>query len=126
MDREEINLYLPPGAQTGEKLKVSGKGTEGLCGQNHGDLYLIIHPPPLPSGFSRKGADLYLDLSVPSEILKRGGPVSFSTPRGPLSVKVPPNSSVGRKLSVRDHGLPYWNEEERKGNLFIVLRSSSK
>ena len=125
LDREEISLYIPPGAQAGEKLKVTGKGTAGLCGHPHGNLYLVIHPPPLPSGFSRKGADLYLDLSVPSEILKRGGSVSFSTPRGPLSVKVPAHSSPGRKLSVRNHGLPYWNQEEQKGNLVIILRSSS-
>lgn len=119
--REELSVYVPPGANKGHKLKVNGKGSEGLNGAEPGDLFLILTPEELPKGFRRNGADLELHQAVSESLLIRGGVLPIQSLRGTLNVKIPPNFQPGKKLLIPSQGLPLWGEPEQIGKLTLKL-----
>ena len=126
LQREELSIYVPPGADKGHKLKVSGKGSAGLNGAADGDLTLILTPEALPKGFRRNGADVELRQAVSPSLLSRGGILKVQTLRGTVNVKVPENFQSGKKLLIPDQGFPTWNNPEQSGKLTLCLIARSQ
>ena len=58
---ERISVKIPPGVDTGSKIRVAGKGEAGRNGAPAGDLYILtkVRPHPL---YERKGDNLYIDV----------------------------------------------------------------
>ena len=123
--REELSVYVPPGGDKGDKLKVNEKGSEGLNGAPSGHLYLLITPAPLPQGFRRNGADVELTQLVSADLLNRGGVLTLKTLRGELNIRVPQNFRSGKKLMVPDQGFPLWSDPTQLGKLTICLKAIS-
>ncbi len=121
--REELSVYVPPGGDKGDKLKVSQKGSEGLNGAADGDLYLLLTPADLPTGFKRSGSDVELNQQVSADLLTRGGVLSIQTLRGPLNIKVPKNFQSGKKLMIPEQGFPLWSDPTQIGKLTVCLRA---
>ncbi|MBU0551272.1 DnaJ domain-containing protein [Myxococcota bacterium] len=117
--REEIRVYIPPGAREGVKLRLNGKGTAGLDGHPDGDLYLLLEPQPI-EGFERQDADLYGALEIPPHVALQGGEISAAGPRGALRVRVPKGSQVGDLLKIKGEGLPTWGGGA-VGDLFFEI-----
>jgi DnaJ-class molecular chaperone len=118
--KEEIEVVVPPSLEMNEKIKVIGKGSEGLNGQTSGDLYLISQIEGLEA-YIRKGLDLELQVGVSKEILKNGGDVGISLLRGHYKIKIPPNSFTGRKLKIPQQGLSS-QDSSRIGDMMITLK----
>lgn len=123
MHREELSVYIPPGADKGNKLKVNDKGSAGLNGATDGDLYLILTPEELPQGFRRNGSDVELTQAVSAALLSRGGVLPIKTLRGSLNIKVPSNFQSGKKLLIPEQGFPIWSDPEKIGKLTVCLRA---
>jgi DnaJ-class molecular chaperone len=119
-NREELEVQIPPSMEQGEKIKIQGKGGEGINGKPNGDLYLIAQIEGLEK-YERKGLDLELQVGIPKKILLAGGDVMIKLLRGEFKLKIPPNSFDKRKLRIQNQGL--FNQEQNKtGDLMIVLR----
>ena len=121
--REELSVYVPPGGNKGDKLKVNDKGGEGLNGSPSGHLYLLLTPTPLPQGFRRNGADVELTQLVSADLLARGGVLTIKTLRGSLNIRVPTNFQSGKKLMVPAQGFPLWSDPDQVGKLTICLKA---
>ncbi|NPB05041.1 MAG: molecular chaperone DnaJ [Aquificae bacterium] len=117
--QEEVKVRIPPGVDTGTKLKVEGKGHEGRFGGPPGDLYIITEVKPHPI-FERRGDNLYVDvnLTFPEAVL--GTEVEVPTPEGEtVKVKVPPGVRENDTLRVEGRGMP---RLRGKGRGDLVLR----
>jgi molecular chaperone DnaJ len=101
--RREVDVRIPPGVRTGQKVRVSGEGGGGSGGR--GDLYLVVSVAPHPQ-FERKGDDIVhaLPLTAPEAAL--GANIEVPTLRGKVSMKVPPSTSSGRTFRLRGYGMP--------------------
>jgi curved DNA-binding protein len=110
---------IPKGATDGQRLRLAGQGGKGLNGGPNGDLYLNIalHPHPL---FRVNGHDLYLDLPLTPWEAALGATVTVPTLGGPVSLKVPPGTSAGRKLRMMKRGLP--KPSSGAGDLFAIVQ----
>ena len=77
-------------------------------------------PPPVPAlprrrldqghahpRFERKGDDLHTDLALPVTVAALGGEVSVPTLKGPVSMKIPPETSSGRTFRLPGRGMPH-------------------
>ena len=60
---QHVTVKVPAGAVDGGKLRYRGKGDEGLDGGEPGDLVIVTKVAPHPL-FTRKGADVLMDLPV--------------------------------------------------------------
>ena len=101
--RREVDVRIPAGVRTGQKVRVSGEGGGGSAGR--GDLYLVVSVAPHPQ-FERKGDDLTLSLPITAPEAALGATIEVPTLRGKVSMKVPPSTSSGRTFRLRGYGMP--------------------
>ena len=103
---EEVKVRIPPGVDTGTKLKVEGKGHEGRFGGPPGDLYIITKIKPHPV-FERKGDNLYVDVNITYPEAVLGGEVEVPTLDGePIKVKIPEGTKEGDTARIEGKGMP--------------------
>jgi DnaJ-class molecular chaperone len=99
-----LNVKIPPGVDTGARVRVAGKGEPGQFGGPPGDLYLVVTVLPHPF-LQRQGQDLYLDVPITVREAISGASVTVPTPTGKVRLKVPPGSQSGRLLRLRGGGI---------------------
>ena len=119
-----LKVKIPPGVETGSRVRLPGQGGPGERGGEAGDLYLRIAVRPHPS-VRVEGRDLLVDLPItPAEALA-GAEVTAPTFEGAVKLKIPPGSQSGRKLRLRGRGLPALkggNTGAPRGDLYAVLQ----
>ena len=103
-ERVRLTVKIPPGVDTGSRVRVAGKGEPGQFGGSAGDLYLVITVLPHPH-LERQGQDLYLNLPITVGEAVLGATVTVPTPGGKVKVKVPSGSQSGRVLRLRGAGI---------------------
>lgn len=103
--QRHLEVKIPAGVETGQRIRVGGEGAAGLGGGRRGDLYLTITVAPHPR-FERRGADLHVDLPVPAADAALGTEVAVPTLRGQVSMKIPPETSSGRSFRLPGYGMP--------------------
>jgi DnaJ-class molecular chaperone len=101
--RRQLDVRIPPGVKTGQRVRVSGEGG-GQAGAR-GDLYLTVTVAPHPL-YERKGDDLQLELPVTAPEAALGASIEVPTLRGRVSMKIPPGTSSGRTFRLPGYGMP--------------------
>jgi curved DNA-binding protein len=112
-----LNVRIPRGVRQGQHIRLSKQGGPGIGKGEAGDLYLEVGFNP-HKRYHVEGRDVYLDLPVAPWEAALGATVKVPTPSGNIDLKIPPNSSGGRKLRLKGRGLP----SKQPGDLFVVLR----
>lgn len=118
VQEKTYDVKIPPGILPGQRIRLSGQGSEGLGGGPPGDLYLKIEIEPHPV-YRLSGRDITVDLPVTPWEAVLGAEVQIKTPSGPVTLKVPPGTQSGRKLRLRGRGMP--NPRGEPGDLFAVV-----
>lgn len=119
-DYEDIKVYIPSGVDTGQIMKIAGKGEAGRRGVRSGDLYIkiLIRPHPV---FKRKGDDLYLILPVSFSEAALGNEVEVPTLAGKkILLKIPSGIESGKVFRISGKGIPHFSGFGR-GNLYVEL-----
>ena len=115
---QRISVKVPAGVTEGFKLRVAGQGEPGLNGGSAGDLYLTISILEHPY-FKIDGKDIQLTLPITPAEAVLGAKVDVPTPKGQVTVNIPPNSATGKVLRLKDLGLP---AKDGRGNMLITLQ----
>jgi curved DNA-binding protein len=109
---EEINIKIPPGINSGKKLRLSGKGLPGSNGGPPGDLYLNINILPHPI-FARDGNDIYFEKSISFSQAVLGTSIDVPTIDGSSKrIKIPAGAQNNTKIRMKGFGVPAY-----KGNI---------
>ncbi len=99
---ERLRVKVPAGVDTGQKLKVQGKGTSGPKGS--GDLYVVVNVAE-HAFYRRRGADVFCDLPVTFAQAVLGAEVDVPTLFGVATIKLPPSTQPGAVLTLKGRGL---------------------
>ncbi|MEK6239005.1 MAG: J domain-containing protein [Planctomycetales bacterium] len=118
--RVTLGVTIPAGIEDGKELRIGRQGEPGVGGGPPGDLLLTIRIAAHPS-FTRNGSDLYVTVPVTLAEAALGGKIDVPTPRGMVTLTVPPGSSGGTKLRVKGHGVPE-AKNRPAGHLYAVLQ----
>jgi len=100
-----LDVKIPAGVDTGSRIRVAGEGARALGQGPRGDLYLRVTVRP-DARFERKGDDLHGDVAVPAADAALGGEVQVATLKGPVSMKIPPETSSGKTFRLPGYGMP--------------------
>ena len=101
-----LSVNVPPGVETGTRIRLSGEGEAGLRGGPSGDLYIFIEVADHPL-FQRDGSDLFCRVPVSMVTAALGGEIEVPTIEGGRSrVKVPEGSQSGRQMRLKSKGMP--------------------
>jgi curved DNA-binding protein len=111
-----LNVTIPKGIRAGQHIRLSGQGSPGAGEGNAGDLYIEIEFRPHPL-YRIDGRDLYLDLPVTPWEAALGATVKVPTPGGTIELKIPEGSVSGRKLRLKERGIP----GDPPGDCYVML-----
>jgi molecular chaperone DnaJ len=115
-----IELRIPPGVDTGTRLRVQGEGEPGPNGGPTGDLYVVLDVKEHPY-FERRGADLYCTIPISIAQATLGAELQVPGLGGEEKLKIPEGTQSGAVFRVRGKGLadPHGGG---KGDLYYHLR----
>jgi curved DNA-binding protein len=114
-----LRVKIPKGVRTGQKIRLPGQGGAGRGEGSRGHLFLNVEVLP-DSRFRLEGDDLYATLPVAPWEAALGGQARVSTLAGDVTVKIPPGSSSGRKIRLKEKGFP--STKGPAGDLFAEIR----
>ncbi|OPL13986.1 MAG: molecular chaperone DnaJ [delta proteobacterium MLS_D] len=102
---KNVQLKIPPGVETGVRLRLRGEGEDGRNGGPRGDLYVFIHVEP-HEFFHRKGNDVVCHVPVPMITAVLGGEMEVPTLEGVEEVKIPRGTQHGNLIRLKGKGVP--------------------
>jgi len=111
-----VTVRIPPGADEGSRVRISGQGGPSSNLGPRGDLVLTVHVEPHPH-FRREGDDLHLDLPITIGEAYHGAKVRVPTVDGAVSMKVPPRAQSGQTVRLRGKGVARKGRPE--GDLYV-------
>lgn len=115
-----IEVKVPAGVDTGNQLRVPGKGEAGLNGGPNGDLYLEFDVKDHEI-FERDGLDVYLTLPLTISEAVLGCKKEIPTLYGNVKLTIPAGTSDGDKQRLKDKGIEDPNSY-RKGHMYVVIK----
>ncbi|HEY6466670.1 MAG TPA: molecular chaperone DnaJ [Candidatus Acidoferrales bacterium] len=118
---ETLDVRIPPGAQTGSRVRVAGRGNAGVQGGPPGDLYIIMNVQPHPF-FDRRGDDLYTVVPITVTEASLGAKVEVPTIDGRSQVRIPPGTNSGTRLRLREKGAPSARHQGKRGDQIVEVQ----
>jgi len=103
--RQKIQVHIPPGVDTGSRVRIAGKGGAGILGGPPGDLYIQIQVDSHPF-FSRAGDQILCGVPISFSEAALGARLEVPTVDGPATIRIPPGTQSGQKLRLRGKGAP--------------------
>lgn len=102
----KISIKVPPGADTGMRLRVSGEGEAGSQGAPSGDLYVVIHVQP-HNLFERIGDDIVCEIPINFTQAALGAEVMVQTLYGKVKMHVPEGTQTHSVFRLKGKGMPH-------------------
>lgn len=118
--QENLRVKVPPGAGSGFRLRIPGKGNAGYRGGPPGDLYISISVRPHPV-FLREGDNLVAEIPVTFTEAALGARISVPTMTGSIVVKLPEGTQPGSRIRVHGKGFPRPGANSR-GDLVLIIK----
>jgi molecular chaperone DnaJ len=103
-ETKTLSVKVPPGVDTGDRIRLGGEGEAGQNGGPPGDLYVQIAVREHPI-FTRDDANLYCEMPISFTTAALGGETEVPTLSGKLSLKIPEGTQTGRMFRLRGKGV---------------------
>ena len=100
-----LQIHIPPGVDTGSRLRVAGEGEGGRNNGRNGDLYVVIHVRP-HDVFRREGNDVLCEVPIDFVTAALGGVIEVPTISGKAKMRIPEGTQSGTVLRLKGKGVP--------------------
>ena len=124
---QKLDVAIPPGVDTGTRIRLAGKGEAGPLGAPAGDLYIFIHIRRHPV-FERDGTNLVTRVPIAFTTAALGGEIEIPGLDGQrITIEIPAGIQSGKQLRKRGAGMPVLQARGR-GDLVteIMVETPSK
>lgn len=106
VEREKsISVRVPPGVDSGTRLRVSGEGEAGSNGGPAGDLYVVITVGDHPQ-FARDGDNILYEAPISFVKAALGATIEVPTIKGETPLKIPSGTQDGKIFRLKGLGFP--------------------
>lgn len=103
-ETKTLSVKIPPGVDTGDRIRLGGEGEAGEAGGSAGDLYVQVNVKEHPI-FTRDGSNLYCEVPISFPTACLGGELEVPTLNGKVSLKIPPETQTGKLFRMRGKGV---------------------
>ena len=115
-----ITINIPAGINTGDRQRVSGKGSPGINGGENGDLYLEYYVSE-HNYYTRDGDDIYLDVPLTMTEAILGCKKTIPTIHGNVKISVGPGTNSGDKQRIKGKGIDN-TFKRHKGDMYLIFK----
>lgn len=103
-EEKKLQVKIPPGVDTGDRIRLSGEGEAAPRGGHAGDLYVEVHIQPHPI-FQREGEHLCCEVPISFVTAALGGDLEVPTLDGRLKLHIPSETQTGKIFKVAGKGV---------------------
>ncbi len=103
-DEKTLDVKVPAGVDTGDRIRLSGEGEAGPAGAPAGDLYVEVRVRP-HAIFERDGDDLHCDVPIRISQAALGDEVRVPTLKGDAEIRIPAETQTGKVFRLRGKGV---------------------
>jgi molecular chaperone DnaJ len=107
-----LTVKIPPGVDTGTRLKLTGEGEPGERGGPPGDLYVVVHVQEHPI-FIREDTEVICEVPISFAQAALGSTIEVPTLDGKVKMKIPTGTQSGKVFRLRGKGIPHLNGYQR-------------
>ena len=101
----KIQIKIPPGVDTGSKIRIRGEGEEGEKGGPPGDLFVFIYVEA-HDFFSREGDEIVCQIPISFPQAALGTEIEVPTLTGKRNLDIPKGIESGQILRIKGEGFP--------------------
>jgi molecular chaperone DnaJ len=114
-------VRIPPGVDSGSRLRIAGEGSAGEMGGPPGDLYVVVHVRE-HEFFKRQGNNLFCEIPVRFAQAALGDEIAVRTIDGGVArMKMPPGTQSGTVFRMKNRGMPDLKGYGR-GNMLVRVK----
>lgn len=118
-NHRKIKVTIPPGVDSGTRLRVAGEGEGGYKKGPAGDLFVEMRVRE-DKNFERDGDNLYTEAKINYLHLLLGGEVEIPTVLDKAKLEIPRGTEVGKTLKIHGEGIPSLRNG-RRGDLYVQI-----
>ena len=118
-ENKTVEVKIPSGVDTGNKLRLNGKGEAGVNGGPNGDLYLEFKVKS-HTLFERDENDVYLTLPITITEAVLGCKKDVPTLNGTVKLSIPAGSKTNDKHRLKGKGIAD-PQTGRKGDMYVII-----
>ncbi len=117
---KKLSVSIPAGIDDGERIALRGQGCDGRNGGPAGDLIITVIVKR-HAIFERDGYNLYCEVPLTVAEATLGAEIDVPTLEGNIKYTIPEGTQPGTTFTIRQKGLPYINNQNRKGDLIFTV-----
>jgi molecular chaperone DnaJ len=103
-DEKILQVKVPAGVDSGDRIRLAGEGEAGPAGSPPGDLYVEVRVRPHEI-FVRDGDDLHCDVPIRISQAALGDTIRVPTLGGEVELRIPAETQTGKLFRLRDKGV---------------------
>jgi molecular chaperone DnaJ len=103
-ETKTLSVKVPPGVDTGDRIRLQGEGEAGDHGGPPGDLYVQVNIKPHEI-FTREDSNLFCEVPICFTSAALGGEMEVPTLDGKVMLKIPPGTQTGKMFRMRNKGI---------------------
>ncbi|MFG3451135.1 MULTISPECIES: molecular chaperone DnaJ [Pseudomonadaceae] len=103
-EQKTLSVKVPPGVDSGDRIRLTGEGEAGAQGGPAGDLYVVVNVREHPI-FQRDGKHLYCEVPISFADAALGGELEVPTLDGRVKLKIPEGTQTGKQFRLRGKGV---------------------
>ncbi len=118
-EMQSLDITIPPGVDTGIRLKLQNEGSAAQGSRQRGDLFVEISVKP-DEIFERDGSDLYVKVKVPYSTAVLGGDIEVPLIEGTKKVHLPAHTQTPHTMVLKNEGVKDIRRHQR-GNIIAEI-----
>lgn len=108
----ELSVKIPPGVDTGTRVRLAGEGEPGEQGGPSGDLYVVVHVKE-HALFHREEFEVFCEVPISFVQATLGTQLEVPTLDGLVKMKVPEGTQSGKVFRLKGKGIPHLQSSGR-------------
>jgi len=118
--RKKIQVSIPAGIDSGQSVRIRGKGEPGINGGPRGDLLVEVEVARHPI-FQRQDYDIYSTAPISFATAALGGDIKINTVDGEITYTVKPGTQTDTRIRLREKGVPSLRNKNIRGDHYVTL-----
>ena len=119
--KKKLKITVPPGVDSGTRLRVPGEGDAGMRGGMPGDLYVYLYVNE-DTKFRRDGISILSDIEVSYLQAILGCKLAVETVDGEAEITIPPGTQPETVLTLENRGVPRLGDPDTRGDHLMTVQ----